>query len=519
MLAGDCSRARRLRTVCAVMVLALSPIPAGAQSATISSDKTVGLDPMVCASTSSVALPPDGGDVTYCYTVTNTGDVTFAFLNLGDDHLGTILSSFPYSLTPGSSVFVTQTAHVGVTTTNVATWTAAISVTPVATSTDSALVTVTPAAPGLNLVKTVGTDPAACAPNGELVLPPEGGTAVYCYTATNTGNITLSSHTLIDSQLGTLLDHFAYSLAPSASVFITSSAVITQTIQNTADWGASTISPTVTITGTDSALVTVTPAAPGLDLVKTVGTDPAACAPTGAIVLPPGGGTVVYCYRATNTGNVTFTSHTLADSELGTLLNDFAYVARSIGIGVPHLVGADHPDHRQHRELDRGVGLSRPDHHRRRLGAGDGRGSRLAVDLVKTVGTDPSACASTNEITLPPGGGTAVYCYEVTNTGNVTLAIHDLVDDHLGSLLNSFPYSLAPGASTFITQEAPIATTTVNSATWTASVPGGGEATDSDTATVNVLQRVNVPTLSPTAVLVFALLLCAAGLVALRRLT
>ena len=101
----------------------------------------------------------------------------------------------------------------------------------------------------------------------------------------------------------------------------------------------------------------------------------------------------------------------------------------------------------------------------------------------------------------------------------MTLAIHDLLDDHLGALLSSFPYSLAPGASAFVTQEAPITATTVNSATWTASVPGGGEASDSDEATVNVLQRVNVPTLSPTAVLLFALLLCAAGLVALRRLT
>ncbi len=523
MLTGDCSRARRLRSMAvfagAALIVTLSPAFAGAQSASITSDKTVGLDPMVCATTSSITLPPGGGNVTYCYTVTNTGDVTFTSLNLGDDHLGTILSSFPYSLTPGASVFITQAAPVTVTTTNVASWTAAISVTPVATSTDSALVTVTPAAPGLNLVKTVGTDPAACAPTSSIVFPPEGGTAVYCYTATNTGNVTLSTHTLVDSELGTLLDGFAYSLAPLASVFITSSAVITQTTQNVASWGGSTISPTMTITGTDSALVTVTPAAPGLSLVKTVGTDPAACAPTGAIVLPPGGGTVVYCYRATNTGNVTFTSHTLADSELGTLLNDFAYplgpsastfvtasamITQTTANSASWTASSVSPTSIITAGGSALVSVEAPSY---------------AIDLVKTVGTDPSACAATNEITLPPGGGTAVYCYEVTNTGNVTLAIHGLVDDHLGTLLSSFPYSLAPGASTFVTQEAPITVTTVNSATWTASVPGAGEASDSDGAVVNVLERVNVPTLSPSAVLVFALLLCAAGLIALRRLT
>ena len=264
MLAGTFTRNQALRGMailtCAALIVMLSPALSSAQSASITTDKTVGLDPMACAATSSITLPPEGGEVTYCYTVTNTGDVTFTTLSLGDDHLGTILSSFPYSLGPGASVFITQAAAVTVTTTNVASWTAEVAGTPVVTSVDSALVTVTPAAPGLSLVKTVGTDPAACAP-------------------------------------------------------------------------------------------------------------------TGAIVLPPGGGTVVYCYRATNTGNVTFTSHTLADSELGTLLNDFAYALGALGVGVPHLVGADHPDHRQHRELDRGVGLSHHDHHGRRRGPGDGRGA------------------------------------------------------------------------------------------------------------------------------------------------
>jgi hypothetical protein len=408
MLAETLTRNQRLRGMailtCAALIVMLSPALSSAQSASITSDKTVGLDPMVCATTPSITLPPEGGDVTYCYTVTNTGDVTFNSLNLSDDHLGAILSSFPYTLSPGASTFITQTAPLAVTTTNVASWTAEVVGGPVATSEDSALVTVTPAAPGLNLVKTVGTDPAACAPTGSIVLPPGGGTVVYCYRATNTGNVTFTSHTLADSELGTLLNDFAYSLAPSASVFVTSSALITQTTGNTASWTASSVSPTAIVTAGGSALVTI-------------------------------------------------------------------------------------------------------------------EAPRYTIDLVKTVGTDPSVCAPTDEITLPPGGGTAVYCYEVTNTGNVTLAIHDLVDDQLGTLLSSFPYSLAPGASVFVTQEASITTTTVNSATWTASVPDAGEATDSDDAVVNVLERVNVPTLSPSAVLVFALLLCAAGLFALRRLT
>ncbi|MEZ4645792.1 MAG: hypothetical protein R3E31_24235 [Chloroflexota bacterium] len=47
----------------------------------------------------------------------------------------------------------------------------------------------------------------------------EAGTVVYyCYTVTNTGNVTLSFHDLEDDVLGTILDGYAYDLAPGASV-------------------------------------------------------------------------------------------------------------------------------------------------------------------------------------------------------------------------------------------------------------------------------------------------------------
>jgi hypothetical protein len=55
----------------------------------------------------------------------------------------------------------------------------------------------------------------------------------------------------------------------------------------------------------------------------------------------------------------------------------------------------------------------------------------------------------TNGITIPAGyGGTVVYyCYEVTNTGTVTLTLHDLNDSELGNIFTALPYDLAPGAS------------------------------------------------------------------------
>jgi hypothetical protein len=112
-----------------------------------------------------------------------------------------------------------------------------------------------------------------------------------------------------------------------------------------------------------------------------------------------------------------------------------------------------------------------------------------AVVLEKTVGTDPEVCAATDYVFLGPAGGEVTYCYEITNTGNFTLTVHDLADNYLGSLLSDFPYVLAPGASAFLTATATITLTTVNSATWTATNPQWALiASDTDTTTVEVFE-------------------------------
>jgi hypothetical protein len=49
-----------------------------------------------------------GTDVEVCYTVTNTGTATLNFHDLVDSEFGAILTNFPFALTAGASVFVTQ---------------------------------------------------------------------------------------------------------------------------------------------------------------------------------------------------------------------------------------------------------------------------------------------------------------------------------------------------------------------------------------------------------------------------
>lgn len=106
--------------------------------------KTVGLDPAICASgdTLEVISGAGGVEVTYCYSVQNTGVFTLSNHDLVDDQLGTILSGFAYDLAPGASVWVTSTALLTEDTLNTATWTATGSLGPAASDSDTANVTV-----------------------------------------------------------------------------------------------------------------------------------------------------------------------------------------------------------------------------------------------------------------------------------------------------------------------------------------------------------------------------------------
>jgi hypothetical protein len=218
--------------------------------------KTVGLDPDVCAQDAVLDVMP-GTEVTYCYEVTNSGEIALGEHDLADDQLGAILEGFPYTLQPGASAFITQTVALTQTTVNVATWTAYNSgPTDVVSATATAEVTVP--TPSITLTKTVGLDPNQCAQTGDLTVAP-GTEVTYCFEVTNTGVLTLTTHSLTDSVLGQLLTDFEYALAPAASVFITETATIEATTVNTATWTANAGFEGVDATATATATVTVAP--------------------------------------------------------------------------------------------------------------------------------------------------------------------------------------------------------------------------------------------------------------------
>lgn len=103
----------------------------------------------------------------------------------------------------------------------------------------------------------------------------------------------------------------------------------------------------------------------------------------------------------------------------------------------------------------------------------------ISLDFKKSAGIAGIApeCTATTEIQAPVGT-TIVYCYTVQNTGEASLTTHSLTDSHLGQLFSDMSFSLAPGATYSTTFTQTLAVTTTNVATWTASSPIDGAATN-----------------------------------------
>ena len=167
----------------------------------------------------------------------------------------------------------------------------------------------------------MGTDENVCAVTSAISVT-AGTKVTYCYYMVNTGALTLSVHTVVDSELGDLLHNFPVPIGPGNSAWFTTSASISNSTVNTATWMSFNPGPANTVTATTTATVTVL--TPEISLVKTVGTNPSACASTSAITVTAGT-KVTYCYHAVNTGPVTVTRHTLADDKLGLILDSVPY--------------------------------------------------------------------------------------------------------------------------------------------------------------------------------------------------
>ncbi len=146
-----------------------------------------------------------------------------------------------------------------------------------------------------------------------------------------------------------------------------------------------------------------------------------------------------------------------------------------------------------------------------------------AITLMKTVGTVAGVCSDTTEINVSPGT-TVYYCYTVTNTGNVTLNLHDLVDDELGTIFTGLNYALTPGSNVNtvaagLSIPAVINTTTTNTATWTAYNAGAANQTTAQASATVIVEETDksIPTLSEWGMILMSLLLTGTAIWMIRR--
>ncbi len=441
----------------------------------ISLNKTVGLDASTCATTNQISVGP-GTAVTYCFEVTNNTIENLTQHDLVDDHLCVLLNGFTFTLVPGASTFFTQTAVITETTTNIATWTA-YNPGPddVFEATDAATVLVVQ--PSIAFTKTVGTDPSVCADTNTIAVG-EGTMVTYCFAVTNTSLTTLSRHDLDDSELGAVLDNFAFDLLPGATTFVTQTAVITQPTTNTAIWTAYNPGPTNVVTATDSATVDILPA--GISLAKTVGLDASLCAESDELVVATGT-TVTYCFRVTNTGDVSLSRHDLDDSELGAILVGFSFdLLPGANTFVTQTAVITQATVNTATWTAYNLGPTSV------VTATDSATVTVvnpAIILTATVGLDPDLCATGGAITVTVGT-TVAYCYTVTNSGDITLDQHTITDNNFG-LIDSFPLPLAPGASVSVIYTRTAVSSLNSLVTWRAE-SGPFQATASDAVSVFV---------------------------------
>ncbi len=240
-----------------------------------------------------------GSEVTYTYTITNTGDVTLFDVETEDDKLGAL--GVIAELAPGEVRVIERTVELTETTVNIVTTTGMDMYEHVVSDLDEATVEVVD--PDVSIVKTA-------APTVIL----SGEDVTYTYLVTNTGDYPLDTLVVDDDVLGAV--GTIPLLAPGESDTLSLVAAVAVDTTNvatvTAHFGwidpASQMAFDGWLEASDDAFVDVV--GPAISLVKD------SDAP--ALGIPQGEDTAVtYSYVVTNIGDVTLFDTMLVDDKLG----------------------------------------------------------------------------------------------------------------------------------------------------------------------------------------------------------
>ncbi|MCX6673295.1 MAG: hypothetical protein NTY37_05910 [Methanothrix sp.] len=279
-------------------------------TATVTLTYTASLSVAKVPSSTTAAV---GEQVTYTYTVRNTGNVTLNGLTLSDDKVGTITPGQTTlasgETTTGTGIYTVLERDLPGPLTNIVTVAATDSQNQPVTTTATATVALTYTTK-LEVAKVPSTTSAAV-----------GTTITYNYTVKNSGTVTINGLTMTDDKLGTIaLD--ANTLAPGAAANGSATHLIVE-----ADLPGP-LTNIVTVSGTDSqrnaasATATATVAltyTSSISLAKTATSkSPLWIAGKGAKL----GDDIVYTYVVSNTGTTTVSAISVIDDKLGQVTLD-----------------------------------------------------------------------------------------------------------------------------------------------------------------------------------------------------
>ena len=405
-----------------------------------------------------------GTAVTWCYTVTNTGDAQVTSLVVTDNQYGIVPGSIP-ALNPGQSATLSLnvSASADITVTASASGTVPVTGSSVQSPQDPAVVNVV--SPEVDIDVTVSTN-GTC-PGADSVTVPAGVNVVHCYTVTNNGDDTLTDVVVSDPNgnvIATLpsLDSGESSTIAGTPTPVQGDATITGTATGTDAYG-------FPVTDTDTALVDALFAKVAIQ--KTVSVN--GTCPGSELVTVLSGTQVTTCYLVTNAGDTALTGITVND-------NGVVVSAGALAPGQSKPVSASVTVTADQNTAATATGINAATNHPVTSAPDD-----AAVDVVsptlsiqKTASLDGTCPGAETVVVL--AGTQVTYCYAVTNTGDTTIG--DILVTDSGVTLPIGTLAAGATASTSSTVTAPASdintaatATGTDTATWTsvASPPDG----------------------------------------------
>ena len=470
--------------------------PGGPTTTTPPSTTTTPLTPVVSLSltkTADTATYTLGQTVTYSFLVKNTGTVTMDKINVTDTFTtagtGTlsaitcpVTTLSPNAETTCTATYVTTQADVDAgQIVNVATAhgtqppTTAMP-TPAPTDSNTSTVTITStASPKLDLFKKASSIVDS---NGDGVQN-AGDTINYTFDVTNSGTVTMSNIAITDTMLGAANPAVtitcttpAGGLAPTATMTCTATPyTITQ-----ADVDAGNVHNAATATGTPPGSTTpIDPSTPSTTDTPIAAAPSITVAKTADKTTFKAGDTITYSFAVANTGNVTLTNVSLADTFTAPATSTTQPTCPTTTLTAKGTAGATMTCTMTYTatqaDVDKGsivnavTATGNPPTGTPVTGTDTHTISETpapAISIVKDVKT----IADVNANRLTDAGDTVIYTFTVTNDGNVTLTKPTagwISDDKLGaaatytctSVVGTDVNKLAPGDSITCVNDTP----------------------------------------------------------------